>query len=240
MTLPALTPRTSDGKPFYLPNIFPGEVILNFTGCSDSSTERFYGDLFGVQVVGAGNQTQDLNFLDAFYLAGGHLYWDGGSWGSYIYMELKAPATTTKAPATQGQGNCNKVATGLGFNIIVPAAGNGEFDIDVPVPVPANDQESNATNGYWEYSDPWIGKGTISAGSPGASKYNLYDAEFDIAHFAKIHLFLDSGILDLLAPAIKPKWILPQWKIHMKAVNTDANKTLRVGWDLVLARRKTV
>jgi hypothetical protein len=234
-----LTPRAADGKPFYLPNIFPGEVILNFTGCSDTADHRFHGDLFGVQVVGIGEATQTADFLDGFYLAGGHLYWDGGSWGNYIYMELQAPATTTKAPAIQGQGNCNKVATGYGFNIIVPAAGNGEFDIDVPVPVPANDQETNEINGYWQYSDPWVGKGTVSAGVPGASKYNLYDAGLEIAHFAKIHTFLASGMLQLMAPAIKPKWILPQWKIVVKAVNTDANKTFRAGYDLMLARRRT-
>jgi len=236
----AIAPRAADGKLFMLPNIFPGEVLLNFTGCGDSSTTRLAGDIFGIQQTGVGTASQTIAFLDGFYLAGGHVDWDGGAWGNLVYMELKAPATTTKAPAVANQGNCNKVPTGLGFNIIVPAAGNGQYDIDVPVPVPANAQESNAQNGYWNYSEPWCGKGTISPAVPGTGKYNLFDVELELAHFAKIHLFRDSGGRDLIAPAIKPKWILPEWRIVVEATNTDANKTLRVSWDFLLARRKTV
>jgi len=236
----APAPTATDGKPFVLPNSFPGEVLINFTGCADSSTQRFAGDLFGIQQVGEGTSSQVVSFLDGFYLAGGHVEWDGGNWGDSVYMELKAPATTTKAPATANCGNCNKVPTGLGFNIIVPAAGNGQYDIDVPVPVPANNQETNAQNGYWNYSEPWCGKGTVSPAVPGKGKYNLFDAELELSHFTKIHVFKDSGTRDLIAPAIKPKWILPEWRLHVEITNTDANKTLRVGWDFLLARRKTV
>lgn len=234
-------PRAADGKPFVLPNIFPGEVLLNFTGCSDtvSPPERFGGALFGVQQVGVGDAVQTLDFLDGVFLAGGHIDWSGGSWGSYVYFELVAPASTVKAPASPGTGNCNLVPTGLNFNIILPAAGNGAYDLDAAVPVPAFADETNEPNGYWNYSEPWVGKGVTSAGSPGTSKYNLFDVPLELAHFAKIHLFRPDGQRDLIAPAIKPKWILPEWKMKVAVHNTGAG-TLSVVWDLLIARRKSV
>lgn len=236
-------PVAADGKPFVLPNIFPGEVLLNFTGCSDklSPAERFGGDLFGLQKQGVGTSTIDIDFLDGVFLAGGHIAWDGGSWGSSIYFELVAPASTVKDPASPGTGNCNLVATGIpGLNIIVPAAGDGAKDIDVPVPIPANDDETNDPNGYWSYSEPWLGKGSTSPSEPNKGKYNLFDQPLELAHFCKLHIFQDVGQRDLIAPAIKPKWILPEWKMRVIIDNADAGKTLRVGWDLLIARRKSV
>ena len=234
-------PIAADGKPFVLPNSFPGEVLLNFTGCSDllSPPKRFGGGLFALEQTGVGEASFEMDFLDGLFLAGGHIDWDGGSWGSSVYMELVAPASTVKEPASPGTGNCNLVPTGYGFNIIVPAAGDGAKDIDVPIPIPANDDETNAHNGYWNYSEPWVGKGTVSP-MPGVGKYNLFTAPLELAHFAKLHLFLPSGQRDMIAPAIKPKWILPEWKMKVLINNVDANKTFRVGLDLLIARRKSV
>ena len=240
----AVQPVAADNKPFVLPNSFPGEVILNFTGCSDkidAPTERWGGALFGLQRAPNGTDTFTVDMLDGIFLAGGHVSWEGGSWGSYVYFELVAPATTTKAPAVANQGNCDKVATGLGFNIIVPAAGDGEFDLDVPIPVPANDNETYAQNGYWNYTDPWLGKGTITPNATPTAKYNLFDTELELAHMAKIHLAKASGERDLIAPAIKPKWILPQWKMKILAHNAIADTTtLNLTWDLMIARRLSV
>lgn len=238
-------PLAADGKPFVLPNSFPGEVLLNFTGVSDklNPVERFGGDLFGLTKTGVGEETFTVDFLDGVFLAGGHINWDGGSWGSAVYMELIAPATTTKSPAVANQGNCNKVPLGGGVNLIVPAAGNGVYDLDVPVPIPAFDDETNAQNGYWNYSEPWIGKGVMSPcptlPTP-TGKYHLLDVEKELAHFTKLHLFLPTGQRDMIAPAIKPKWILPEWKMKVVISNADANQTLRCGWDLLVARRKSV
>ena len=234
-------PVAADGKPFVLPNSFPGEVLLNFAGCSDglSPAVRFGGTIFGIQQAGVGKSSQTIDLLDGIFLAGGHVEWEGGSWGNNIYMELLAPASTVKDPASPGTGNCNLVPTGLGFNIIVPAPGNGAKDIDVPVPVPSYDDESGAQTGYWNYSEPWLGKGAVSPAT-GNGKYNLYDIPLELAHFCKIHIFRETGWRDMIAPAIKPKWILPEWKIKVEIENTDANKTLKVGWDLLIARRKSV
>jgi len=237
-------PVAADGKPFVLPNSFPGEVLLNFTGCSDklSPAERFGGDDFGLQVVGAaGDSSFIVEFIDGVFLAGGHIEWEGGSYGSSVYMELHAPASTVKDPASPNTGNCNLVPIAQGVNLIVPAVpGTGSKDLDVVIPIPSNDNETNDPTGYWNYSEPWIGNGTVSAGSPGASKYNLLDIPLELAHFAKIHLMRDTGARDMIAPAIKPKWVLPEWKMKVVLHNGDTNKTIRLAWDLLVARRKSV
>ena len=235
----AVVPRAADGKPFTLPNIFPGEVLLNFTGASDAATVRFTGDLFQLQKAGAGDATFDINLLDGVFLAGGHVEWDGGSWGSSVTMTLEAPASTVKDPAVPGQGNCNLVPTPYGFNMIVPAAGNGTKDLDVATPVPASDDETNVYTGYWSHSEPWVGKGVVTPGTPGASKYNLFDAPLKMATFTRLPLMRDTGARDLASHAIKPKWVLPEWTMRVTIHNEDSNKTLRVAWDLLVARRKS-
>ena len=237
-------PVAADGKPFVLPNSFPGEVLLNFTGCSDKVSDpvqRFGGGTFGLQVVGAaGDETLTIDFLDGVFLAGGHVEWDGGGFGSSVYMEMVAPASTVKDPASPNTGNCNLVQIAQGVNLIVPALGNGAKDLDVVIPIPAYDDETNISNGYWSYSEPWLGKGTIAAGSPGVSKYNLLDIPLELAHFAKIHLMRDTGARDMIAPAIKPKWILPEWKMKVVLHNGDTSKTIRLALDLLIARRKSI
>ena len=235
-------PKAADGKPFVLPNIFPSEVLLNFTGASDkisAPTARFGGALFALEKVGVGTATFNVDVLDGVFLAGGHIDWSGGSWGSSISMKLTAAASTTKAPAVANQGNCNKVQVAQGAYIIVPAAGDGVYDLDTVIPIPAYDDETNAQTGYWNYSEPWVGKGTVSPTGTNTAKYNLFDFPITLAYFTKLHLFLDSGQRDMVAPAIKPKWILPEWQMQVTIDNVDANKTLRAGWDLLVARRKS-
>jgi len=233
-------PVAADGKPFVLPNIFPGEVMLSFAGIDDAvnPTSRFSGTLFGLQKTGVGSESQILNFVDGIFLAGGNVSWEGGSYGSSVTFELVVSGSTVKEPAVAGQGNCNLVPVGQGINIIVPAAGNGAKDLDAQVPIPAYNDETNEQTGYWNYSEPWIGSGSMTPTS-GAGKYNLFDFPITLAKFAKLHIMRDSDSRDLIAPAIKPKWILPEWKLKVSINNVDANKTLKISFDLLVARRKS-
>lgn len=235
-------PVASDGRLYISPNIFPEECYMVFTGSGDKITEpqdRFGGDLCLLEKNGQGDSEMDLRFIDGVYIAGGHISWTGGDPGAYIYMELRSDASTVKAPQTPGEGNCNLVATGLGFNMIVPAAGNGQYDLDYAAPVPAYHPETNAKTGYWEYSEPWIGKGTVSAGVAQHSKYNLYDEGLELNHFAKILLLTNEGTRDMFIPAMKPKWLLPEWYLRIELHNANNAKNLHVAWDLLLGRRKT-
>jgi hypothetical protein len=241
MTFATFDPRAADGKPFYLPNIFPGEVLLNFAGRSDVDGNRYTGDLFGLSKEGIGSVHRDVSFQDGVFLAGGSIMWTGGSYESYVKMELFAPTTTLTDPEVPGTGNANLVPTGYGFNLIVPALTDGTKNLgETIVPVPANNDETNEYNGFWGYSDPWIGEGTISAGEPQKSKYNLFDTELRLAHFTDIHLLLESGQKEFVVENIKPKWILPEWFFRVTVYNASADKTLKVGWDLAIARRKSV
>ena len=235
----AVEPRASDGKPFTLPNIFPGEVLLNFAGAGDQLDPplRYGGPLFQMEVQGGSDATFDIDFLDGIFLAGGHVEWEGGSPGSYVEMTLHAPATVIE-DAPQDLGDCVPSPTGAGFNIIVPAVG-GPKKLVSGVPVPAYDDETGEQNGRWNYTEPWVGKGSLSAGVAGAAKYNLFDAPLKLAVFAKLALPSASGQRDLASPSIKPKWVLPEWKMRVAVHNADASKTLRLSWDLLIARRKS-
>lgn len=232
-------PVAEDGKQYVLPNIFPGEVILAFAGASDSVSGRMNGTLFNLSKTGQGDSTLNTTFSDGVYLAGGHVQWTGGSYGSWIDMDLVAPASTVKAPASPNTGNCNLVPTGLGFNIIIPAAGTGVYDLDKTIPVPANNEETDMPNGYWTHNEPWIGKGIVSPGVPGSSPYNLYDVPLTLAHICKVHCLTDVGTRDVLIPAIRPKWVFPEWEMKVTMHNEDANKTLKAAWDLMVARKRS-
>lgn len=235
-------PVAADGKPFVLPNIFPGEVLLNFAGaCDNTSTgRRLEGPMFAMSVAPSSSEDFDITLLDGVFLAGGNLQWTGGHLGSEVYLKLLAPASTVKAPTVEGQGNCNLIPTGLGFNMIVPAAGNGQYDVDYAVPIPAYNEETNQQTGFWRYTEPWVGKGTVWPGAPGNSKYNLFDAPLELAHMARVALLLPSGQRDMIAPAIKPKWVLPEWTMCITVVNASSDTTLTAAWDLLLARVKSV
>lgn len=232
-------PLATDGKLFVLPNIFPGECILTFSGAEDSETTPLEGALFGLQAAPEDSAEQVWSFIDGVYISGGHIEWEGGSFGSQLEFEIWTTASTTKAPAVANQGNCNRVATGLGFDIIVPAAGNGAYDLDSACPVPAYANETEEQTGYWECEDLWIGRGTMSPGVPQHAKYNLFTAPLEAAHLCRLHLMKDSGSRDVVLPNIKPKWLLPHWRLKAIITNASTTKTLSVAWDLEIARRRS-
>lgn len=235
-----IIPRASDGKQFIITNMFPGEVLLNFAGCSDQGTTRYAAPLFELSKNGVGDVSMDFAFCDGIFVAGGAIQWVGGGPGSWIDMCLHSVQSSTTPASPGGTGNCNLSPTGVpGLNIIVPAAGNGAYNISSPVPIPANDEETHEPNGYWEYSDPWIGKGTMSAGVPGKSKWNLFDQPLKLAMLAKMPLLTPSGFRTAVLQQIKPKWVLPSWFFRVTIHNAAANATLYASWDLTIARRKS-
>ena len=233
-------PIAADGKPFFLPNIFPGDVLLNFAGRGDLNGQRYGGPLFGLSKEGQGVLAADFRFQDGVFLAGGNVGWTGGSFGSYVKMELYAPSSTTIPADPAGTGNANLVPTGLGFDIIVPAAGDGARTLTVPVPVPAADDETNAQTGYWDYTEPWVGTGEVTPGTPQQAKFNLFNNQLPLAHFTTIPLVTSEGDKTLIVENIKPKWVLPEWFFRVSIYNAEAANTLKVGWSLVIARRKSV
>lgn len=241
-----VTPKTSDGKTVVLPNLFPGNVFLYITGVGDDSTTVGAGPDFKLTSTGVLNPcTEDLvfGFRDWCYLAGGGVFYENATTGDKISMKLYAPATTTTAAAGGNTGNCNKVALGGGLNMIVPAAGDGTHNLGATVtPVPSYDEENGETPvGYWDWSNPDTGVGTVSA-NPGAGKWNLFDFDMDLVCFVRNLQLVGNGSngnFDITVPAIKPKKILPQWKFKV-SLCAVAGHTVKAGWYMVTARRKTL
>lgn len=234
-------PKTADGKPIYLPNIFPGPVVLYYAGCGDHVTNgRGAGDLFLISSTQAEDKHLEIAFNDWIYLAGGYIRWTGAVAGDWVSMKLVAPATPVTA-APQNDGNCN-VTNG----VITPAAGNGAYNVDLSqaIPVPAlavatGDAEGEP-NGYWDWTEPQEGKGTVAASAtPGSAKWHLIAAEITLTRFVSKMPLLGNDDLDAMIPAIKPKKILPHWKMRVDLHNSTA-KALDLAWVLVTARVKSV
>lgn len=234
-------PKTADGKPIYLPNIFPGPVVLYYAGCGDHATNgRGAGDLFLISSNQVEDKSLEFAFNDWVYLAGGYIRWKGAVAGDWVSMKLIAPATPVTA-ASNNDGNCNVVN-----GVIVPAAGNGAYNVDLAsaVPVPAQaaatGDDEGSSNGYWDWTEPQTGKGTVTASAtPGAAKWHLIAASIDLTQFVAKMPLLGDNDLDAMIPAIKPKKILPHWKLHVDLHNSTA-KQLDLCWVLVTARVKSV
>lgn len=204
-------PKTADGKPIYLPNIFPGPVSLYYAGSADHPTNgRGEGALFLLDSSTTETAELEFSFNDWVYLAGGYLRWQNAVAGDHVSMRLVAPATPV-TPAASNDGNCNVVS-----GVIVPAAGNGAYNVDLSqaVPVPAlavaTGDDEGPSNGYWDWDEPQTGKGTVTASStPGAAKWHLIAAQITLARFVSKMAILGTSSFDATIPAIKPKKILP-------------------------------
>jgi hypothetical protein len=240
-----LTIRTSDGKPIVLTSHFPGGVYYYVTGAGDGASTRGDGEACGIQVSGTDPSDPDpidVDFLDSLYLEGGILTWTNARYGDWISMGLVIPATPAPVANGGGTGNCNLVALGGGAALIVPAAGNGAYDVDLAtaIPVPAYNEESGAATGYWEWSDPDTGKGTVTASAtPGSAKWNLLNFSPPMVRFINRFRLLGDGSLDL-KPPIKPKKILPHWKFRTTVHSVGRpSGTLDIVWTLKTGRVQT-
>jgi hypothetical protein len=233
-------PRTSDGKRITLTSLFPGGVYYYLTGQGDTTTTRGDGEAFEVSVSGtsASDPTpSDFDFLDWVYVAGGSVRWKNAVLGDYVSMELVIPATPAPT-STPGTGNCNIVNT----VVLVPAAGNGSHTVDLTtaIPVPAADEVLGTSTGYWDWSEPDTGKGTITASAtPGAAKWHLMTVAPSVVRFINRLRILGDGTEDV-SPDIKPKKILPHWLFRI-AVHSAGRPSgnLDVTWSIKTGRVKT-
>jgi len=235
-----LAPRTSDGKTIVMPSFFPGGVFFYVTGAGDDCTPgalvRGAGTAFNIASEAAETQNVEFQFCDWVYLSGGGIMCDGAVIGDYISMKLYAPSSAGALSAGGGTGNANLVS-----GVIVPAAGNGAYNVDLTAvtPVPAYNEDTGLSSGYWDWSEPDTGKGTVTASAvPGTGKWHLIAANVDLVRFVN-RMQLASSMDIVIETNIKPKKILPHWKFKVTAVN-GGHTGLRVAWYLRSGRIKTV
>jgi len=240
-------PTTSDGKPIFLPCLFPGNVYLYPTGAGDNVTNQTRGDgqAFQVECTAAQDYDVEWQFIDWVYLAGGGVRWQNGEIGDWLSLLIYAPATTV-VPNVGNTGNCNLVDPGVGQAIlIVPAAGNGAYDVDLAtaIPVPAfTETEAGVStpNGFYEWSGPNTGLGVVTAGVAQHSNFNLCAIAINLVRFANRLQLVGDNIQDMTIPAVKPKKILPQWKFKTTAHHVAGTKNFNAQWWLVTARAQTI
>ena len=233
-------PRTSDGKQIVLPNLFPGGVTLYFAGAGDGAG---YGD--GQQFTASsdvvGDTVVEWSFNDWQYLAGGGLMWQGAVLGDWISLEAYCPATPITANGG-GTGNANLVDPGVGAAIlIVPAAGNGAYDLDLATAnlVPADQDDDGIGTGFFTWDKPDTGRGTVTAGAPGASLFHLFSTPIPLARFVNRFPALGDGRQDITVPAIKIKRMLPHWTFKVTIHNTG-HAGLKMAWYTTGGRVKTL
>lgn len=227
------SPRTADGKPVFLPNLFPGPVTLCYSGAGDVTGERGNGPLFNASSNSVGDTAVEWQFSDWVYLAGGGIRYMGGGLGDYVDMLVYAPATTV-TPNLSNTGNCNCV--GPGSALIVPAAGCGAWDLDplqgIPVP-------SETGTGWYAWGEPDTGAGTVIPLSAPTGAFNLYTVPVNLVRFVSHFPLLGDGVIDLTIPAVKPKKLLPHWK-NKVILHNGGHAGLAIAWHVVTARIKTV
>lgn len=234
--------RTSDGKMVVMPSLFPGGVYFYTTGRGDDvesdPPERGTGTRFEAHLTSAGASSVTFQFMDWVYLAGGGLSFINCVQGDYISITIVAPASTVTPSAGGNTGNCNVVS-----GVIVPAAGNGAYNVDLTtaVPIPAFNDVTGVSSGYWDWSQPDTGFGTITASStPGSAKWHLLAASRDLVRFINERAMLGS-VENIVETFIKPKRILPQWQFRVDITSAGGEgHDAYVAWYVRCARAQTV
>jgi hypothetical protein len=241
MSLPPLTPRTSDGKPVVLVNIFPGDVLMNYAGAGDAATPGS-GPVFQIQRSTPGTEELEWGFCDWVYVAGGGLGWSGADLGDTLTMSVYAPATPT--PGTSGTANCKRTSLGGGLYRIDPAAGeDASHVLDLGaggnwVPVPAFDA-AGLPNGKWDYSLQDVGLGSLApAAVTDQGGCNLFEFPVTLQTFATKLPILGSAVTNITVPAIKIKKLFPRWRMKL-ALHVDGERTVKAAWWLLLGRKRT-
>jgi hypothetical protein len=260
-------PKTSDGKPIYLPNIFPGIVQLCYPGHGDEpghggtaskttgAYSRFKGPDFAIKFQTGDPTTKSVawQFLEWVYLAGGTIKFCNADMGDVVEMEVNAPASPATS-VTAGTGNAGKYALGGGANMIVPQALCGAFGIsnDWDVDLTEKMQDGDTT----PKDIPTITKVVPVPANDGDGCYdwdfetyavtenlqkkgafNLFDFEVNLGVWTPGLCLLGAGLEQLETANIKSKRMLPQWIFKVTATSHDVTANLKLVWRLLLGRK---
>lgn len=237
----SITPRATDGRVNLLPNIFPTNTQVCFTGSGDDPTNGVgQGTIFNSSSndTSPTDHSVEWNFNDPVYVAGGSINYTNAIAGDTMSYYLFAAANTTTS--TAGAGNCD-YGTGGDTGKLVPnqaTTGARTVNLTTAIPVP-----NLLGTGWWDWTCPsGVGKGTITPNYTHTGTYDLYTVQIKLAN-----LLLNVPMLGTLwskfsIPAVVPKKVLPQWTHHVTIHNVGTalvGHQLTCVWYVMLARVKT-
>ena len=240
-------PKTDDGKPIFLANLFRGDVAIVHCGVGDDIANgiRFDGQVFQSSTTLQEDKIIEWQFKEWIYLAGGILNHKNAILGDWVSFEVCAPLTS--GISNPGAGFYAKQPIGGGANRFIPQT-NGGWDLNLVETLNANVQftkvvpvPNTTKTGYFDWDEDTE---IVTSNSNGEGQFDLIDVSITLSKFvAKVPLVnsVNSSIaIDFTVPAVKPKKILAHWKykviLHSASVHSQA---VEIGWWLFTARRKT-
>ena len=224
-----IKPETTDKKQYIRSSAYTLGTRLYIAGCGDHRTNGTgKGQRFEKQHSSSGlSSWTSFQFNDWVELGGGGMWYLNGEFGDYVTFRMYAPATTITP--NEGAGNCNIHGSG----ILIPAA-DGDYDVDLET---ADDCVPLITSGgYWNWSYPNTGCGTVEAAPNGDGNCNLIPAEIAIHTYVADVGVLGDGFLNVTFPGVDPTRFLPQWKMACRIYNCDGAHTIQLTWELEVAR----
>lgn len=167
---------------------------------------------------------EEFSFVDPIHVHDAELNWGpDGYWDCDDHFSVGVRfAATTVTPAS-GNGNCNLYPIFDGYNLIIPAAGDGYYNVDLTKACPI--RSLNKT-GFWNVQE---NDGSISAGEPGISRWDLYDfAPADVWFMRRIST---SNALRTMQPeSYRTEFIHPSWRLILSVTKVSSGRGWLTGW----------
>lgn len=219
-------PTTDDGKPQMVPNLLPSWASLYFAGQGDDRDDGLgEGQAFICTSDTNEDKTVEWIYTSQIYLVGGSVIFSGAELGDTMDYVVVAPATETGVGTTL----VTLIEYGAGHTIVPDPGGASTIDLqDVGlVPTPGV--------GYWDWSEPSEGYGTVTPNYEGKGNFSLFDFEVPLGHpLVKLHP-LGSNKIDFLMSNITPMRVLPQW-LHRAVIHNSGHSGLKLAWMFVGGR----
>lgn len=239
--------KEDDGRQIVTPSPIGIGWNVFFTGADDDAEQfaiyqqnplipsgRGEGKSFLVEIPGEDPDptVEEFSFVEPVHIHDGEVNWGpDGYWDYNDRFSIGIRFSPTEVTVTPGTGNCNLVniltqevmTSDDGYALIIPAAGDGYFTTNLDNACPIRNTKKT---GYWSVDEE---TGSVSAGSPGAAMFDLYN-------FAPHDAWLMKNIATanyrrIMEPDVyRTELIHPSWKIIMSVTKTTPGVGWLTGW----------
>jgi len=235
------SPKMTDNKPFFTPDMFPAGTIAVFADCADNATTgvRWAGDRFQVSANSEGDTVFEAQFIDLLYLVGGDMVRKNGTIGDYAKHKIYCPATAGTENVGAGDFDKFQVATSCNMYVYV-STGDGDWDLNLTEKLNANVNFTKAVpvpcvpgTGWFDYNPT---TDTLVVNPDHAGSYNLFDFDVYLPPHLPVLGLLGDGTRDLRPFAASPKALLPHWIHEVTVHHGTGTHQLDVTWTLIVGR----